>query len=305
MERKSKNKKDTLTIFSDIFTKNECAIRFCRENGLFSSSLSCHKCKQGTMELKTYNQSINGLCYRCKFPKCKSRKALSFGFVMGGFKFQYCIILRAVFCYILNFNNFQSANKLGMEKKTFIKIKKIINNKLINYFKNEVLQLGGPGISVQCDETAICNGRIITDPTHKIDETPNTQWILGFIEETTDRKCFLILIPDRKAETFSNIFTKHLKKGTLLKTDGYPSYPKAALISNLDHKIVNHSLGFVSSEGINTNLIECVWGHFKTLYRSKHGLDKKNLIGFIAEFNWKKNFFRDKKMKILMRLSTT
>ncbi|KCZ79517.1 hypothetical protein H312_03090 [Anncaliia algerae PRA339] len=33
--------------------------------------------------------------------------------------------------------------------------------------------LGGEGIAVQCDETAICNGHIISDPSHTNDERPN------------------------------------------------------------------------------------------------------------------------------------
>ncbi|KCZ77807.1 hypothetical protein H311_01176 [Anncaliia algerae PRA109] len=47
--------------------------------------------------------------------------------------------------------------------------------------------LGGKGIAVQCDETAICNGRIISDTSHTNDEKPNIQWILGLIKETNKK----------------------------------------------------------------------------------------------------------------------
>ncbi|KCZ79516.1 hypothetical protein H312_03089 [Anncaliia algerae PRA339] len=93
------------------------------------------------------------------------------------------------------------------------------------------------------------------------------------------------MIPNRKAETLAEIFSIYLKEGTILKTDGYPSYPNASAISNFEHKIVNHNKSFVAIDGTHTNLIECVWSHFKTLYRSKHGLYKHKLVNFIAEFN--------------------
>ncbi|KCZ77266.1 hypothetical protein H311_01723 [Anncaliia algerae PRA109] len=115
------------------------------------------------------------------------------------------------------------------------------------------------------------------------------------IEETNEKKCILVLVPDRKTETILKIFSKHIKPGSILKTDGYPTYPKAAALSNLTHKIVNHTKGFVDEDGTHTNLIEGVWGNFKTVYRSKHGLSKQNLCDFINEFNWRKNFFNNKR----------
>ncbi|KCZ75860.1 hypothetical protein H311_03155 [Anncaliia algerae PRA109] len=73
------------------------------------------------------------------------------------------------------------------------------------------------------------------------------------------------MIHSRKAETLAEIFSIYLKEGTILKSDGYPSYQKASVFSNFEHKVVNHNKSFVAEDGTHTNLIEFVWIHFKTL----------------------------------------
>ncbi|KCZ79518.1 hypothetical protein H312_03091 [Anncaliia algerae PRA339] len=64
--------------------------------------------------------------------------------------------------------------------------------------------------------------------------------------------------------TSRNIFYL-FKRRDYLKTDGYPSYSKASAFPNFEHKVVNHNKSFVAEDGTHTNLIECVWSHFKTL----------------------------------------
>jgi hypothetical protein len=52
--------------------------------------------------------------------------------------------------------------------------------------------------------------------------------------------------------------------------------------------VVNHTTGFKTEEGYTTNKIENVWSHFKTMYRSKHGINHSIIPLFIKEFVFKK-----------------
>ncbi|KCZ79187.1 hypothetical protein H312_03427 [Anncaliia algerae PRA339] len=287
--------KNELSLYSPMFIDNDMAVEYFLDKKLFAITINCDKCNASQMKVTKYTQALNGIIYKCQNTKCYSRKTISAGSSFKSVKLECKIILRAIFCFVLNLNNFQALNQLKINEKTYIKIKNILNLKIKNYLDNNSVRLGGCGVSVQCDETAICNGSLIIDPTHTQDDKPNTQWILGLIEESCERRCLLIIIPDRKSETIAKIFSKYMHPQTIIKTDGYPSYPKAALDSGLNHKIVNHNQSFVAEDGTNTNLIEGVWAHFKTLYRSKHGLSKKNLVNFVDEFNWRKNYFNYKK----------
>ncbi|KCZ80736.1 hypothetical protein H312_01835 [Anncaliia algerae PRA339] len=105
----------------------------------------------------------------------------------------------------------------------------------------------------------------------------NTQWILGLIEEIEKRRCILITIPDHKSESLAEIFIKYINPNTLLKTNGYPSYPKARTISNLQHKI-NHNQSLVAEDRTNINLIEGVWGILRHCTDQSMGIKKKFII---------------------------
>ncbi|KCZ77993.1 hypothetical protein H311_00987 [Anncaliia algerae PRA109] len=52
------------------------------------------------------------------------------------------------------------------------------------------------------------------------------------------------------------IFEKCIKRGSLIITDGYPSYSTAVKKFNSFHVIVNHTEGFKNSEDFHTNSIE-------------------------------------------------
>ena len=143
---------------------------------------------------------------------------------------------------------------------------------------------------MQIDETAICNGRIITDPANTMDDTPNIQWIIGGVEKNNVRKLFLFIAPNRKKETILYMLNKFVKPGSIIVTDGYPSYPYSVQKFNSVHKVVNHTTGFKNEEGYTTNKIENILSHFKTVYRSRHGLNHCRIPSFINEFVSRKSF---------------
>jgi hypothetical protein len=76
------------------------------------------------------------------------------------------------------------------------------------------------------------------------------------IDEDEFDKFKLILLPDRKKDTLKNISIENVLEGTVIKTDGHPSYPEAILGSDCIHKVVNHSEGFKNCDGDHTNFIE-------------------------------------------------
>jgi hypothetical protein len=82
--------------------------------------------------------------------------------------------------------------------------------------------------------------------------------------------------------------------GTVLVTDGYPSYVSAVRDFGSQHIVVNHSLGFKNEYGYTTNKIENVWSHFKTMYRTRNGLNHGLIPGFIEEFLFRKKLHQEK-----------
>ena len=50
-----------------------------------------------------------------------------------------------------------------------------------------MVKIGGEGIGVQFDETAICNGELIPNPSSTLDNKPNVQWLVRDLEERNCR----------------------------------------------------------------------------------------------------------------------
>jgi hypothetical protein len=51
---------------------------------------------------------------------------------------------------------------------TYIEIKNILVS-IISSTRPEVIKIGGTGIRVQIDETAICNGLVVSNPSNRYD----------------------------------------------------------------------------------------------------------------------------------------
>ncbi|KAG0442089.1 hypothetical protein DMUE_0546, partial [Dictyocoela muelleri] len=134
---------------------------------------------------------------------------------------------------------------------------------------------------VQIDETAICRGQIITNPSSTNDNTPIIQWLIGGIEDTDERRFFLEIILNRSIETISNALRNNLHEGTVIITDGYPSYPNAVTQFGSQHIIVPHNQVFTNSDGNHTNLFENLWSNLKAEYRIRRGIPIRSMEDFI------------------------
>lgn len=83
-------------------------------------------------------------------------------------------------------------------------------------------------------------------------------WVVGGVERTAERKCFLVTVQNRNKETLNAIITKFVKPGSIVRTDGWGGYVDIPRLHNgsLIHEVVNHSEEFVTASGVHTNTIE-------------------------------------------------
>jgi hypothetical protein len=195
----------------------------------------------------------------------------------------------------LQLNNNQIVEISEVCENKIIKIKKIILRACKIDMMRTQRKLGGLNRVVQVDETAVCRGRLITNPSTLIDEITGTTWMIGIIEESPLNRDFLIqIVPNRRISTISNFFNDNINHGTIIKSNEYPSYPSACQENNLDHVIVNHNEGFINEFGDHTNIIENLWSHFKTEMRTRHGIMRNHMEDFVLEFSWKRKNLKNK-----------
>lgn len=61
---------------------------------------------------------------------------------------------------------------------------------IIGSDQSDVQRIGGVGVRVQFDETSICNGRLIVNPSSALDDVVGTQWIICGVVHNDCRSFF-------------------------------------------------------------------------------------------------------------------
>ena len=83
-------------------------------------------------------------------------------------------------------------------------------------------------------------------------------WVVGAVELTGQRRCFMLTVERRDHTTLANIIANHVLPGTIVRTDCWAAYNGLDSIDglHLTHQTVNHSEGFITTKGVHTNTIE-------------------------------------------------
>ncbi|KAG0419816.1 hypothetical protein DMUE_6361, partial [Dictyocoela muelleri] len=170
-----------------------------------------------------------------------------------------------------------SDHTIALARKKMIEIYRRLNQN--NMF------LGGLGTIVEADETVLSRRGIIRNPTSYDDQAQDAIWILGLIDHTNEKNNYLKRVENRRILTLTRALEGVVGVGSILYTDGHPSYPQVAENLGLQHQVVNHSLGFVAPDGTHTNLIEGFWSHLKAKMRSQHGV---NIDDWLEEYSFKR-----------------
>lgn len=112
------------------------------------------------------------------------------------------------------------------------------------------LDENGRGIIVEIDESKF--GKRKYHRGHHVEGV----WVVGGVELTAQRKCFLLTVPDRTERTLSSIIEEFVLPGSIVRTDCWRAYNNMVNLGmNLQHQTVNHSVSFRDGE-VHTNTIE-------------------------------------------------
>jgi ISXO2-like transposase domain len=115
-------------------------------------------------------------------------------------------------------------------------------------------------------------------------------WVFGGVEKTPERKCFLVVCPDRKRETFFEFIKRFILPGSVIISDKFSTLDEIEGYY-YEHYSVNHSHEhFVDpTTQVDTITIEGMWNGLKHLVpprkRTVHGAR----VG-ILEFMWKRTY---------------
>ncbi|KAG0420098.1 hypothetical protein EQH57_0298 [Dictyocoela roeselum] len=278
------------TTASKIFISTKYAFNYLEEEGLIPKDVLCMSCNNILTIVFDDSYSF-GACYRCSNTKCRKKAS-----ILKGRKINIPTIplhskLLAIYEFLNDDYQERIANDCDIVRSSVYKLRKNINlyiDQKISPFKK--IMLGG-NYSVQIDETVIYKGKMITNPTNMIDETPGCTWIVGIMEQYTGRM-IVEIVPDRTIPTITMFIRKHVLIGSLIITDGHPSYPRSVKDCFCAHEVVNHSREFTNKKGYHTNNIENLWSQIKFYEKKKLGVKKCYISYFLNEFIFRYYFLK-------------
>ena len=153
------------------------------------------------------------------------------------------------------------------------------------YFMQNPMMIGGPGVVVQIDESMFVRRK------HNVGRPVGVQWVFGGIDCNT-KEGFLVSVPRRDAATLIPILTRYVRRGTTVVSDLWRAYNMVGA-NGYNHLTVNHSLHFVDPvTGAHTNEVENMWMLAKR--RNKECGTARTLIDtYLIEFMWRLKFGHD------------
>ena len=118
-----------------------------------------------------------------------------------------------------------------------------------------------------------------------------TTLVFGIVEKGGPR-CFFRLVPTNSREQLIPIIKQFIGTDCKINHDGLATY--ACLHDEgYEHAEVNHSVEFVTDEGVHTNTIEGLWGLVKQRISYMHGLPSlESLAAHLDEYSYRSFFLR-------------
>lgn len=120
-------------------------------------------------------------------------------------------------------------------------------------------------------------------------------WIFGGIERESGR-CFLVEVPDQRADTLHACILQHILPGTHIISDGWASYARIGRINHgiYEHSVAVHEHNFVDPNNDNTHTqnVKNMWMQAKRKLTRQFGTSRVLFPQYLHEFVYR-NQFRD------------
>ena len=143
--------------------------------------------------------------------------------------------------------------------------------------------LGGPGIILQVDES------YFGKPKYNIGKAWALPplWVFGIVD-THSRRVMLEAVEDRSSGTLVPMIDSTSAPGSRVWSDQWKGY-SGLDDAGLDHDTVNHSVNFVSEDGVHTQMIESTWAAVKGFLRGRHIKARSTVMEHVHEWCFRRN----------------
>lgn len=267
----------------------EDAIAWCREKGILIRHTVCGECAMEMKEVRDTGR--DGWLWRCRRMQNGQQHKTSLSIrdrsIFASLRVSLKNAIFMVYEWAVGTTPSNCAYELQVSKKDAMNL----FAKLRQYCAQGVArrlgeQIGGEGKIVEIDECQLGRRK-----SHK-GRIPREIWVFGgIVRDSNPPKCFIEVVRRRNEKTLLEVIRRRIHPASRIISDGWGAYVNLQH-NGFIHSIVNHSENFVSPEDPTTHTqnIENLWGCLRRFLRSKGTYTRKYLLGYIAEFIFRKHF---------------
>jgi ISXO2-like transposase domain len=265
----------------------ETTIALLRAWNILPSIAQCAVCDVLMVEIHT--TTTDGRIWRCSKQHCRKKLSIRARSFFAGSKLNLRNQVLFLHLWSKKYTSKQMVDDFGFTLPTIVDWSRYCRDIALWYIETiyETKPIGGIGRTVEIDETLIVRrkynrGRMLKQ-----------EWLFGGVERRTDGtwSFFLEFVPDRTAQTLTEIIMRRIEPGTIIISDGWPSYGGIKDLG-YGHQVINHSKNFVdpNDPSINTQRIENFWMHLKRFLKSKGTNRAPHNWEYVCEFIFRRIF---------------
>jgi transposase-like protein len=261
----------------DILFDDDSCRQFLIDNNVFYESLTCAGCQS------QMTRRLDRFTFQCPKKQCRKEFSMRKHTFFFGSMLKCSEILYLAYLWLNRVSTSSAITMTGHSPNTVSAFYSHFRKLVAASLNEEAQVIGGPGTIVEVDETKM--GKRKYNRGHRVEGA----WVVAGIERTEERRVFLVRVDERSRETLVDIISRHVAPGSVVHTDCWRGYLDLEEFVEIEHRSVNHSIGFKDYEtGVHTNYIEGTNNALKI--RISPRCRTKDLIDeHLLEFIWRRN----------------
>ena len=229
-------------------------IDFLERQNLLASQVWCEACNE-LMSFAKYGKTKDGYSWRCQTRTCQKFKlttTIRAGSIFENSNLTLQKFLHVLYLWCIQESQQNAADLTGVDRRAVGNIFTSIRACIAAYFKKNPVQLGGPGVIVQIDESAFGHKQ----KYHRGRMPKSNLWVFGLVDTSTRPATgYMQIVDQRDSATLLPIIQRVVRLGSIVHSDEWRAYRGIQARLGLEHHTVNHSVEFVASDGTHTQHI--------------------------------------------------
>jgi transposase-like protein len=272
-----------------LMDEKEC-IRFLFENDILYKPKKCEVC-----DSKIRRESKR---FRCVNKRCRSSITIFKDSFFAQNRIKCSEMMMISYFWLAKCSRESILTMTKHSPNTITNHMKYLRELIIDTLEDESEKIGGNDIIVEIDESKF--GRRKYHRGKRVEGV----WVIGGVEKTEDKRCFLKVVEKRNHETIKELIERYVEKGSIVRTDCWKGYNGIDKLG-VTHQTINHSINFTDPEtGVNTNTIEGIWNGIK-LQIAPRNRNKELIENHLLEYIWRKKHKNDLWYSFIDALRTT